>query len=117
MKKNEFLSVCMSLGVILFLVGILAFVSMIPDGYEDQSNKQFAVVFSPDTTREQAMSQVIESGGYPIRAGAFDFIVIAAAPQSDFQSSVKGHGALFSFSPLIKGGCIITNKTAFKKEI
>ncbi len=105
-----------SLSVLVLLVGVLAFVSSYPSYSANSKYEQYAVVFPPDTGYEQAMGEVMSSGGLPVRVGSFDFIVIAASDDRDFTDHVKEKGAVFVFSPLIKGGCITKNKAAFRQE-
>lgn len=115
MNENRVVSFCVSGFTLVLLVGILVVVSIQPDGFQDDGVHEYAVVFKPGTNHYKVIDKVLKSGGVPVRSGAFDFILIAASEDEAFLEYVKTQGAIFVFSPFVKGGCFVQNKTAFKR--
>lgn len=112
---KNILSVCLSFCIMCALVGTLCIVSVLPEDETTDSVPQYAVLFAPGTSRAQALLHVVQAGGLPLRGSAFDFIMIAATHNPDFQKNIVQQGAIGVFSSLIKGGCFFDGKTVFGK--
>lgn len=108
-------SLVMSIGVLVLLTWVIVYAAVRPTVSYDQAAAQYSVIFGVGTTYQQAYGRVIKAGGIPMRPGTFDFVIIAASADHDFSKKIKKQGAYFVFSPIIKGGCFIENKTPFKK--
>lgn len=102
--------------VLLFLVTLLIGVSIMAHPPQNDSDKleQYAVIFPPSLSKTQTFKMVVESGGYPVRKGATNFIIISASNNPDHIKELKKHGALLVFDPVIKGACISEDKTTFQ---
>ena len=117
MSENGILSFSISILALVFLVGILVAVSITPQSIQENEMHEYAVVFKPGTNHYRVFDKVVESGGFPVRSGAFDFVLIAASADESFQSRLKEQGAVLVFSPFIKGGCFVQNRSAFKEQV
>ena len=116
MTLKDGLSLLASVVVLLSLVGMFAYASIYPEQELDKDFTQYAVVFSPGMSDLEIFDKIMRSGGRPIRHATFDFIVIVASDQPNFIKSIKEASAIFVFSPIIKGGCLIQNKSRFRKN-
>ena len=103
--------------VLVFLVGVLVLVSVQPGGAQEGQLREYAVVFKPGTHYRNGIDKVVRSGGVPVRSGTFEFVLIAASEDEAFLEYVKKQGAIFVFSPLVKGGCFVQNESTFKKQV
>lgn len=111
-QKSIFISILFLIGITLIFA--YAAVSISPNN--DGSFKQYALVFSPNEDHNHIFRQIIKSDGRLVRDGTFNFIKIAASNSPNFHETIKKNGAIFVFSPIVRGGCFIKNKGRFKKE-
>lgn len=115
-KKNTALSLCISLSVIFMLVALLTYVAVYPEYSYQEEHNQYALIFSPKTTPSNIYQHIVDADGTPVRGGTFDFVMIAASNNPKFIENIQRLGAIFVFSPIIKGGCLIENHARFRKK-
>jgi hypothetical protein len=113
-KKQE--SVLPSIAVIFALVGIPTYAALIPQQAVNQEQNQYAVVFPPQTSHNEALQKTIKAGGLPVRSTFFDFILITASNDEKYPLKLKEQGALLLLAPIIKGGCYIENKSRLSRQ-
>jgi hypothetical protein len=65
-----------------------------------------AVIFSPWTAADAALTRAVEAGGRFVRYGGYPFIVIVVPETPDYPSRVHGAGALFVVDPGALAACL-----------
>ena len=113
-EKEHISSLFISIPTLLGIIMIFTIFSISPSSADKYGYIEYAVVFLPSVTQRDAAMHVFAAGGSPVRNGNFSNIIIAASNQTDFQENIRQQGAIFTFSPFIKGGCIIQNFSTFK---
>tara|TARA_Y100001001_G_C7990239_1_gene302667 strand:+ start:702 stop:1070 length:369 start_codon:yes stop_codon:yes gene_type:complete len=98
----------------LFAVSDFASAGQKADGWAMNAGNQYAVLFPPGTQSHDAISKVIAAGGSVVRFGAFDNLVIVNSSAFDFKKTQAEYGAIFVFTPFIKGNCLILDKSRFQ---
>lgn len=103
------------LSVQFALVGLISLfaVSDFTTKIDGRDNPQYAVFFPLGTSAADAVSHVVSAGGSVVRFAAFDNLIIVSSIEKDARKRLKESGALFIFSPFIKGNCVIEDKTGF----
>ncbi len=64
-----------------------------------------AVVFPPGVDAAEAIARVLAAGGQPLRAGAFDNIIVARSEEADFRAGLHRQGAWLLLDPIF-AGCV-----------
>lgn len=111
---------CEGIGVSLLYMMLIALgmtvVAIWPKTTDKPANgehKQYAVIYAPGTSPVESMQKLVRAGGKPVRQGAFDFIIIAAAKDRYFAESAYRHDAWLVFDPDIKGSCLSVSSNLF----
>jgi hypothetical protein len=68
---------------------------------------EVAAIFPPWLSREQAMAQVMRSGGLVVRAGALDSILVVHAEGPGLAARLYAAGAWAVVDPVAFGGCLV----------
>ncbi len=111
--KKQIISLFIPCVVMALLVLLLAFMAIKPDYKISGEYNQYGVIFSPYVNQQQSVKAIIKAGGLPLRVGNFDFIQIIASSDESFIENMYDNGAVFIFTPVIKGACYFENKSRF----
>jgi hypothetical protein len=65
-----------------------------------------AVIFSPWTPANEALSQSSAAGGRFVRFGAFPFIAVVVPDDDGYVDRVRRRGAWFAFDPAALAACL-----------
>lgn len=81
---------------------VIARIGLIPT----DPSKGVAVVFTPWTSAEAALTRAIAPGARFVRFGGVPFIAIVVPEAGDYQSRIIADGALLLFDPRIVLACL-----------
>lgn len=109
-------SYTLSVTVLFGLIGILSYASILPAQSNGTERQQYAVVFPPSTPQIEIFNTVIKAQGLPVRNTTFDFIMVVASTDKNFQENIQKLGAIFVFSPIIKGSCVTKSYQRFRRN-
>lgn len=73
------------------------------------SNGQFALFYSPGTTRTEAIAALAGLKARFVRPGQFDNILVAAFETPVSGADLRANGIWFAFDPLAFGGCLVAD--------
>lgn len=102
---NTIKSYATSICFLLLTASMFAVAALWPSPPKNGEEKNFAIFFSPDTSRVENILKIFNNGANPLRFGFADNVLIAKTSDTAFIKNITNDGAMLVTATTLRGGC------------
>jgi hypothetical protein len=110
-------SCSLSIGAVILVQLIFALASVHYSGQttslQEGQTQEIGIIFPPGMTQTEMIERINAAGATPLKSGAWSFIQMAIIHKTTDMKNLSDLGAVFLFTPVIRGACILKSSNKF----